>query len=102
MSMQFAAKFADIPDWGKKQVSVAGQDVLLVRIKGAVYAMEPECPHQGAPLSGALLKDGVHITCQRHGYRFDLKTGACADYPQYTLKVYPAGIVGDDVMVDVS
>ena len=102
MAMRFAAKISEIPDWGKKLVSVAGQEILLARIKGAVYAMEPECPHQGAPLSGALLKDGVHITCQRHGYRFDLKTGACADFPQYALKVYPVSIAGEDVLVDVS
>jgi len=43
--------------------------------KGKIYACETECPHQGAPLSGALIKDAEHITCQRHGYRYNLKTG---------------------------
>ncbi len=99
--MQFAAKISDIPNWGKKQVTVNGQEILLVNIKGAIYAMEPQCPHQGAPLSGALLKDGEHITCQRHGYRFDLKTGACKDFPQYTLKLYPVSIADDNVLVEL-
>ena len=99
--MQFAAKISEIPDWGKKVVTVAGQEILLVNIKGTIYALEPECPHQGAPLSGALLKDGVHITCQRHGYRFDLKTGTCADFPQFTLKTYAVSVSGDDVMVEL-
>ncbi len=97
--MPFAAKLSDIPDWGKKLVSVDGRDVLLVKAKGTVHAMEPECPHQGAPLSGALLKDADHITCQRHGYRFNLVTGACDNFPEYILKVYPVVIEGDDVMV---
>src|ERR1700674_4944435 len=56
-TMKFAAKVSEIPDWGKKLVTVDGRDILLVKVKGAVFAMDPECPHQGAPLSGALIKD---------------------------------------------
>ncbi len=99
--MQFVAKVSDIPDWGKKLVTVNGQEVLLVNVKGSIFATEPECPHQGAPLSGGLLKDAEHIVCQRHGYHFDLKTGACRDFPEYTLKVYPVRIEGDDVLVEL-
>jgi nitrite reductase/ring-hydroxylating ferredoxin subunit len=101
MAFHFAAKVSEIPDWGKKQVTVDGRDILLVKVKGAVHAMEPECPHQGAPLSGALIKDAGHITCQRHGYRFSLQTGACDDFPEYTLKVYPVKVEGDEVLVDL-
>lgn len=97
--MVFAAKVSEIPDWGKKVVTVNGQEILLVKAKGSVYACETECPHQGAPLSGALIKDAEHLSCQRHGYRFNLKTGACKEFPEYTLKIYPVEVVGDDVMV---
>ncbi|CAG0949581.1 Rieske (2Fe-2S) protein [Geobacter sp.] len=97
--MVFAAKVSEIPDWGKKVVTVNGQEILLVKAKGSVYACETECPHQGAPLSGALVKDAEHLSCQRHGYRFNLKTGTCKEFPEYTLKVYPVEVVGDDVMV---
>ncbi|SNB47848.1 Rieske (2Fe-2S) protein [Geobacter sp. DSM 9736] len=99
--MVFAAKVSEVPNWGKKIVSVNGTQVLLVQSKGEFYACEPECPHQGAPLSGALLKEAGTITCQRHGYRFDLKTGACAGFPQYTLKVYPVRVEGENIMVDL-
>ncbi|BDV41373.1 (2Fe-2S) ferredoxin [Geotalea uraniireducens] len=99
--MTFAAKISDIPDWGKKIVTVNGQEILLVKAKGAVYACETECPHQGAPLSGALVKDAEHLSCQRHGYRFNLKTGACKEFPEYTLKIYPVRIEGDDVLVEL-
>jgi len=97
--MVFAAKASEIPDWGKKVVTVNGREILLVKTKGSIYACETECPHQGAPLSGALVKDAEHLSCQRHGYRFNLKTGACKEFPEYTLKVYPVDVVGDDVMV---
>lgn len=97
--MVFAAKVSEIPDWGKKVVTVNGQEILLIKTKGNIYACETECPHQGAPLSGALLKEEGHISCQRHGFRFDLKTGACKEFPEYTLKLYPVEVAGDDVMV---
>lgn len=97
----FAAKVSEVPPWSKKLVTVNGTQVLLVNSKGLVYACEPECPHQGAPLSGALLKDAGILTCQRHGYRFNLQTGACAEFPQYTLTVYPVSIEADDIFVDL-
>ena len=99
--MQFAAKVSEIPNWGKKLVTVAGREILLINVKGTIHAMEPECPHQGAPLSGGIIKDADHITCQRHGYRYSLQTGACDNFPDFSLKVYPVRIEGDDVLVEL-
>ena len=99
--MVFAAKASEVPEFGKKLVEVEGQPVLLVKTKGVVYACEPECPHQGAPLQGALVKEAGKLSCQRHGYRFDLTTGACPDHPECTLKVYPVEIRGDEVFVQL-
>ncbi len=99
--MTFAAKVSEVPLWGKKVVTVNGQDILLVNSKGTIYACETECPHQGAPLSGALLKDADFITCQRHGYRYSLKSGECSDFPNFTLKVYPVQIVGDEIHAEI-
>ena len=99
--MQFACKVAEIPNWGKKVVTVGEQQVLLVNVKGALYACENECPHQGSPLNGGIVKDGPILSCPRHGYRFNLQSGACSDYPEYTLKTYAVQVVGEDVMVDV-
>lgn len=100
--MFFAAKVSEVPDWGKKLVQVEGQPILLVKSKGVVYACESECPHQYAPLEGALLKEAGRLTCQRHGYRFDLATGACEGHPECVLKVYPVEIRGDEIFVDLA
>ncbi len=99
--MVFAAKKADVPNFGKKLVSVNGQEILLINLKGEVYACENECPHQGSPLVAAVVKDGPTLSCPRHGYKFNLKTGACLDFPEYTLKVYPSRLEGDDILVEL-
>ncbi len=99
--MDFAAKVSELPNWGKKVVTVNGQEILLVNARGSIYACANECPHQGAPLAGALVKDAEHISCPRHGFRFNLKTGVCGDFPEYTLKVYPVELRGEEIYVEI-
>lgn len=99
--MVVAAKVSEVPNFGKKVVEVNGQEVLLVNLKGTIYACENECPHQGSPLNAGIVKDGPTLSCPRHGYKFNLQTGACTDFPDYSLKVYPVQVQGDDILVDL-
>ena len=96
--MVFAAKVSEIPNWGKKVVTVNGKEVLLVNMKGTIHACENECPHQGSPMQAGILKDD-YISCPRHGYRFNMQTGTCKELPDYILTVYPVEIKGDDIWV---
>lgn len=98
--MNFAAKVSEVPNFGKKVVTVNGQEVLLINVKGEIFATENECPHQGSPMQSGIVKDG-HLSCPRHGYRFDLKNGACLDNPAYILKIYPVQIAGDEIHVEL-
>jgi 3-phenylpropionate/trans-cinnamate dioxygenase ferredoxin subunit len=94
------AKTSEVPNFGKKVVTVSGQDVLLINIKGSFFAVENECPHQGSPLQAAIVKDG-YISCPRHGYRFNLTDGSCSEHPEFTLRTYPVELRGDDILVDL-
>jgi toluene monooxygenase system ferredoxin subunit len=58
-----------------RAVAVAGCPVLLVRHEHGIAAFRDRCPHQGVPLSGGELVDGV-ITCALHRHRFDAISGA--------------------------
>ncbi|BEH11155.1 MULTISPECIES: Rieske (2Fe-2S) protein [Geobacter] len=97
--MQFAAKLAEVPLWGKKLVTVNGEEVVLINDNGTISACENYCPHQGSPMLGGIVRDGV-ISCPRHGWHYDLANGACTDHPGYTLKIYRVEVVGDDIMID--
>ncbi len=99
--MIFAAKTSEIPNFGKKSVNLEGKALLLIQIKGAFFACLDECPHQGAPMTGGMVKES-YISCPRHGFRFDLRTGACADAPAFKLTVYPTEIRGDELFVEIS
>lgn len=99
--MVSVAKISEVPNFGKKVVSVSGKGILLVNIKGTIYAFENECPHQGSPLGAAVVKDG-YISCPRHGYRFNLTDGSCAEHPDYTLATFTVQLSGDDILVELS
>jgi nitrite reductase (NADH) small subunit len=98
--MPVVAVVSEIPNLSKKLVSVEGQEVLLINLKGVIYAVENECPHQGAPMAAAIVKDG-YLACPRHGYRFQLSDGTCKEFPEYRLKTWPVRIEGDQVIVDI-
>lgn len=99
--MPVVAKVGDVPALGKKTVSVDGQEILLVNLKGTIYAVENECPHQGAPLAGALVKD-TYLSCPRHGYRFELKDGSCKEHPEFKLKTWPVRVENGEIVVDLA
>lgn len=96
--MTFAAKISEVPNFGKKVVTVANREVLLVKIKEAIFACENECPHQGAPMTASVIKDKA-ISCPRHGYRFSLVDGSCPDHPEFVLKIFPVTLQGDDIFI---
>lgn len=98
--MDSIAKISEIPNFGKKVVTVSGREILLVNVKGTIYAVENECPHQGSPLNAAVVKDD-YISCPRHGYRFNLVDGMCAEHPECILATFPVKLSGDDISVDL-
>lgn len=98
--MEFIARISEVPNFGKKAVTVAGRKILLVNVKGVIFAVENDCPHQGSPLDAAVVKDGF-ISCPRHGYRFNLTDGSCAEHPECRLATFPVQLNGDDIRIDL-
>jgi nitrite reductase (NADH) small subunit len=57
-------------------LQVAGEEIVVFRSEGRVFALANACPHEGNPLvEGDVL--GPTLACAYHGWRFDLETGAC-------------------------
>jgi phenylpropionate dioxygenase-like ring-hydroxylating dioxygenase large terminal subunit len=62
-----------------KSVKVLGENIVLYRDRGKLYALGDRCPHRGARLSlGKCLYPGTGtITCAYHGWTFAGDTGRC-------------------------
>lgn len=61
-------------------VRVDGVEVAVFRCQGRLYALQNRCPHEGGELSAGAL-DGDEVVCPLHGYRFNVRTGACSTDP---------------------
>lgn len=83
-------------------VPVAGQEIALYRVDGAVYATDNLCSHGHARLCDGYL-EGHEIECPLHQGRFDVRTGQALCAPLTTgIRIYPVCTEGDRVLVNVA
>ena len=57
-------------------VEAFGRQYRLAEVDGALLAYAALCPHQLGPLPAVPESDGTAV-CPWHGYRFDVRSGAC-------------------------
>jgi len=83
-------------------VALAGHDIAIYDLDGALYATDDICTHAYARLSDGWL-DREEIECPLHAGRFDVKTGA-ATAPPCTdpVKTYPVRVHGDEIQVKLA
>ncbi|HNR31593.1 MAG TPA: Rieske (2Fe-2S) protein [Candidatus Hydrogenedentes bacterium] len=67
---------------------------------GSFRAMEIGCRHQGADLSTGS-RQGDVVTCPRHGWQYDLRTGDCLRGGDAPLRRYAVKVEGDDIYVSL-
>jgi nitrite reductase/ring-hydroxylating ferredoxin subunit len=79
---------------------VHGRPIALFRINGSMYALDNACPHRDGPLGEGLVQGSV-VTCPRHGWQFDVTTGACVGRPGRKAFSFPTRIEGDMVLVQL-
>ncbi len=61
-------------------VTVDGQEVALFRTEEGVFAVDDICSHEYSKLSEGDVWAG-EVYCQKHGSRFNLRTGAVTGLP---------------------
>lgn len=101
MSYQPVARIEEIPERRGLCVQVAGIDVGVFVVEGAVYAIENRCPHAGDPLSEGTL-EGRIVTCPAHGWQFDVSTGfRPSDGDGFPIPRFATRVVEGVVEVDI-
>ena len=78
----------DLPEGRGATVELLnGKELALYNVGGHFYAVENFCPHKGAPLADGNLY-GHAVECDWHGWRFDVRTGACLTHPAHAVEAY--------------
>lgn len=93
--------FDELEDEEPLPVTVAGEDIALVRVADDVYALRDQCTHEIAPLSDGYVEDGC-LECTLHQGMFDLATGKAVKEPcTVDVKTYPVRVVDGTVEIAV-
>lgn len=82
-------------------VRLGGKQIALFAADDAIYACNNRCPHEGYPLREGTLADGCVLTCNWHGWKFDLRSGENLLQGD-RLRTYPTKIVDGSVWIDVA
>jgi 3-phenylpropionate/trans-cinnamate dioxygenase ferredoxin component len=103
MAFVNVAPLRDLPEGSVLGVEAEGKRVCLANVEGEVYAFADNCSHRDFPLSnGEVDPDDCSITCEWHGARFDIRTGAPLALPATKpIAVYACRVEDGAILVDV-
>lgn len=90
--------FNDLRDNQSVVVDIENMAVMLHRRGMQVYATGVYCPHAEVRLDPRNT-NGDLIICKAHGYRCNIKTGACLEDPEARLSTFPVIINEGSVWV---
>jgi len=110
MARHIVATTDEIPDGGRKLVTIRGREIGIFRRGGEYFAILNRCPHQGGALcKGTLIglvtssepgvftysRPGEMLKCPWHGWEFDIRTGQSYCDPK-RLKVRAYDVTVED------
>jgi len=95
---QTVARVGEIPEGEGRPFEVDGLAIAVILDGGTYYAIDDQCPHQGAPLCDGLVLDKT-IACTWHGWRFSLEDGRWLDSPGIRIGTYPVRVEGEEIQV---
>ena len=104
MAFVKVADLDQIGDGELLEVKAEGKAVCLARVDDQVYAFADNCSHRDFPLSsGEVDVDDCSVTCDWHGARFDIRTGAALSLPATRpVRVYACRVDEGAILVDVA
>jgi nitrite reductase/ring-hydroxylating ferredoxin subunit len=96
---QTKVALGEIPKGSGKLVRTNRDEIAVFKRGGQLWAIQNICPHEGGQLSRGWL-EGDEVVCPLHGYRFDLKTGACSTDPKLKARTFKLVAQGDHFTVE--
>jgi len=94
---------AEVMDGRMHGFAVAGVTwpVMVATVDGELVSFPGVCPHDDVSLVDYGVIEDHHLRCRVHGYRFDVRTGACEHNPKFLLRRYRITIEAGELWVDL-
>ena len=101
MSWKRICAAADVPENTLKKFEVDGIAVVIANYGEGYCCFPPFCPHMEEPLEqSGLLESGV-LTCTKHLWQWNLRTGDMVGQAEKKLLTYEVRRDGDDILADI-
>ena len=84
---------ADIADGEVKRVDCPTRSVFVYREGEDYKVYDSHCPHQVTNIPRLAL-EGLTLTCPKHQWKFDIRTGACIEKGKHPLKAFETRLEG--------
>lgn len=88
---------ADLPPGRAIEKQILARKIAVFNYNGRLIGMESECKHMRASLAKGGAIAGRELTCAWHGWKYDIETGECTNYPGFKLKTYEVVLEGDTI-----
>jgi nitrite reductase/ring-hydroxylating ferredoxin subunit len=108
MPRHVAAREDELPPGHRLRVVIGGRPILLLNLKGELFAIADTCPHRGGSLANGLLtglatsstpgevryeRVGEILRCPWHQWEFDVRTGrSYCDPKRMRVQSYPVSV----------
>jgi toluene monooxygenase system ferredoxin subunit len=92
---------ADVPANTLQKFNVDGIEIVIANYDEGFRGFPPFCPHMEEPLANSGILEGGVLTCSKHLWQWDLRTGEMVGMAEKPLLLYEVKTEGDDVMADM-
>lgn len=84
---------ADIGDGEVRRMDCGARSVFVYREGERFRVYDSRCPHQVTNIPHLAL-DGLTLTCPKHHWKFDIRSGACIEKGKHPLKAFETKVEG--------
>ncbi len=95
------ATLDELAEGKPRAIKAEGQSIALFKHNGDIYATDNQCPHMGYPLTRGRVRGGV-LTCDWHGWSYDMRGGGCFTGGCDDLATFPVEIRENDIYIDIA
>jgi len=85
---------SDLCDGEVKRVECDARSVFVYREGDSYKVYDSHCPHQVTNIPHLAL-EGLTLTCPKHQWKFDIRTGDCIDKGKHPLKAFETKVEND-------
>ena len=101
MSWKKICAAAEVPENALAKLEVDGIEIIIANYGTGYRAFPPRCPHMEEPLcESGMLFDGL-LTCSKHLWQWDMRTGEMLGMAEKELLFYEVRQEGDDLYADI-